>query len=397
MALLHIDLDRFKQINDTLGHAAGDATLRHIGELLRRVVGESEMVARIGGDEFVVLLPETQGRAEVEALAQRMIDAARAPIVFEGQECRTGVSVGIALSEGEASDSKQLWVNADIALYRAKSEGRNRFVFFTDKLQAEIVSIKRCADDILKGLERSEFEAVYQPQFNAGSLDFAGLEALARWRHPTEGVLAPDRFLKVAEDLHAVAAIDRMILEKSLANIDRWEAAGVVVPRVSVNVSARRLRDDQLVESLRKLDIAPDRVSFELLESIFLDEQDDIVSWNIDQIRDLGINIDIDDFGTGHASIVGLLKLTPNRLKIDRQLVIPIVHSSQQRRMVKSIIEIGKSQGIGVVAEGVETLEHVDILTDLGCDMLQGFYFGQPLPASEVGPYLARGAWRKAS
>jgi diguanylate cyclase (GGDEF)-like protein/PAS domain S-box-containing protein len=397
MALLHIDLDRFKQINDTLGHAAGDATLQHVGALLRRTVRQEDLVARIGGDEFVVVMSPAPSSDQIENLATRIISSVSRPFEYDGLECLTGASVGIAVSDRKDVDFRQLWVDADIALYRAKRDGRNRFVFFTGELQAEIFATKRCADQIVRGLERSEFEPVFQPQVVAGTLELAGVEALARWHHPDDGVLTPDRFLPVAEDLHVVASIDGMILEKSLASLALWDAQGFVVPRVSVNVSARRLRDDHLISKLHRMDIAPGRISFELLESIFLDEDDAVVSWNIDQIRDLGINIDIDDFGTGHASIVGLLKLSPHRLKIDRQLVQPIVHSAQQRHMVKSIIEIGRSQNIEVVAEGVETQRHADILTDLGCDVLQGYFFGRPMTAEKLTEYLIEGPWRKAS
>ena len=223
-------------------------------------------------------------------------------------------------------DVKRLLINADIALYRAKARGRNRFEFFSDALQAEVVNTKRVADEILNGLERNEFIAYYQPQFDAHTLDVVGVEALARWQHPTEGIKAPDSFLPIAEELNVVATIDRLILEQSLAALDALGRAwGFSVPRASVNVSLRRLHDEDLINGLRQLDIAPGRISFELVESIYLDESDGVVAWNIDQLKELGIDVEIDDFGTGYASIVSLQKLRPTRLKIDRQLVHPIL------------------------------------------------------------------------
>jgi EAL domain-containing protein (putative c-di-GMP-specific phosphodiesterase class I) len=201
----------------------------------------------------------------------------------------------------------------------------------------------------------------------------------------------------VAEDLNVVSTIDRLILEQALSDLDRWEAAGFRVPRASVNVSLRRLHDEDLITGLRQLDIAPGRISFELVESIYLDESDAIVGWNIDQIKDLGIDVEIDDFGTGYASIVSLQKLRPKRLKIDRQLVDPILVDRAQRQLLVSIIDIGKSMGIEVVAEGVETMEHARILAELGCDILQGYAFAKPMSAADLENLLRTEAWRRAS
>jgi len=394
LALLHIDLDRFKQINDTLGHAAGDAMLVHASEVLKSKTRPDDFVARIGGDEFVVVCAAAGDTAALSALADRVIETMRQPVMYEGHECRFGVSVGIAVEAGARVDPQRLLINADIALYRAKSRGRNRYEFFTDALQAEVVSTKRMADEILHGLENAEFVPYYQPQFDAHTLDVVGAEALARWKHPSGRTIAPVKFLGVAEELNVVSTIDRMILEQALAQHESWRNQGIEVPRMSVNVSARRLQDERLVESLRSLAIRPGTLSFELVESIFLDESDDVVLFNIDQIKELGIDVEIDDFGTGYASIVSLLKLKPSRLKIDRQLVEPIVVSTQQRHLVESIIDIGKSLGIEVVGEGVETFEHAQILRDLGCDVLQGYAFAKPMAAAELTRFLRDAAWR---
>lgn len=394
-ALLHIDLDRFKQINDTLGHIAGDAMLKHMAQVLSAAVRETDTVARIGGDEFVILLNPAPSRRALEDLVSRLLTEARRPMMHQGQECRSGISIGVAVGSAN-EEPRQLLVNADIALYRAKNDGRNRAVFFTDTLQAEIVATKQRADEILQGLERGEFVAYYQPQICAGSLEFAGAEALVRWNHPTRGVLGPHEFLKIAEDLDVVSEIDHLILEQALRDQQDWNRNGLGLPKISVNVSTRRLKDEKLIERLKKLNFKPGTLSFELLESIFLDEQDDMTAWNVDRIKDLGIHIDIDDFGTGHASIVSLLKLSPHRFKIDRQLTAPLVQSEQQRRLVRSIIEIGRSQNIEVCAEGVETQAHVDILTDLGCNILQGYHFARPMPAPELGAFLKGQSWRRA-
>ena len=397
IAMLHIDLDRFKQINDTMGHAAGDAMLVHASSVLLSNCGLTDFVARVGGDEFVVLTSARDGDIYLGTLAEQIVSQMRQPVTYQGHECRFGVSIGIAVERGEVIDCKRLLINADIALYRAKGRGRNRFEFFSEALQAEVVNTKRVADEILGGLERNEFIAFYQPQFDARTHDLVGVEALARWDHPTQGIRPPDSFLPVAEDLNVVSTIDRLILEQALSDLDRWEAAGFRVPRASVNVSLRRLHDEDLITGLRQLDIALGRISFELVESIYLDESDAIVGWNIDQIKDLGIDVEIDDFGTGYASIVSLQKLRPKRLKIDRQLVDPILVDRAQRQLLVSIIDIGKSMGIEVVAEGVETMEHARILAELGCDILQGYAFAKPMSAADLENLLRTEAWRQAS
>lgn len=389
-ALLHIDLDRFKQINDTLGHAAGDAMLVHAATQMHDRVRPGEVLSRVGGDEFVIAIVGPDAASRASTLARQIVEAMRQPVDYAGHACRFGVSIGIACDTGSQVSRERLLINADLALYRAKRRGRSRYEFFTEALQAEIVQTKRTADELLVGLEQRQFEPHYQPQVDAISHRLVGVEALARWNHPIDGILAPDRFLRIAEDLNVVASIDRAILEMALADLARWNALGFDVPRISVNVSLKRLHDDRLIKGLKALDIKPGTVSFELVESIYLDDGDDLLTANLDQVKDLGIGIEIDDFGTGYASIVSLMKLSPHRLKIDRQLITPITVSATQRQLVKSIVDIGKSLGIEIVAEGVETMEHARILGDLGCDVLQGFAFSRPMRASALERFLSR-------
>jgi diguanylate cyclase (GGDEF)-like protein len=389
VVLLHIDLDRFKQINDTLGHSAGDAMLMHAAETIRGNLRDGDFVARTGGDEFVIVCNADAGMDGFDDMARKIIQSVRKPALYEGHECRFGMSIGIAGAFGSAVDRQRLLVNADLALYRAKSLGRNRFEFYTESLQAEIVNAKQTADSIMGGLERGEFIPYYQPQFDARTFELAGVEALVRWRHPDRGIVAPIEFIAIAEELAIIGAIDRVVLEQSLVQFRRWRELGVGVPRFSVNVSLRRLHDEGLLESLRDLNIQPGVLSFELVESIYLDERDDHFSQTIERIKALGIDIEIDDFGTGYASIVSLMTLKPRRLKIDRQLVAPIVHSETQKRLVQSIVDIGKSLDIEIVAEGVETMEHARLLRDLGCDILQGYAFAKPMPADELERFVS--------
>ncbi|MCF3642653.1 EAL domain-containing protein [Rhizobium sp. TRM95111] len=395
LTLLHLDLDRFKEINDTLGHAAGDTILRRTAVALRAVVGD-DFVARIGGDEFVVLSVADRPVAHFVELAGRIVAEVSRPMLIEGHECRVGASVGVAARADGREAAEQLLIDADLALYEAKRHGRNRVEFFNETLRHTSIQTKKLSDEMLRGLERGEFDAFFHPQFDAATREIVGVEALARWHHPERGLLAPDAFLAVAESLNVVPAIDDAVLRQALLQFTRWQAHGLAIPRVSVNVSGQRLRDERLIDTLRGLAIRPGTVSFELLESISFDSADDRLRQSIEEIKRLGIDVEIDDFGTGHASIVSLLELSPRRLKIDRRLVMPILDSLSQQRLVRSIVDIGRARGIEIVAEGVETPEHADMLRDIGCHILQGYAFARPMPADAFLAFATARSWLSA-
>ena len=387
-AVLHLDLDRFKQINDTLGHAAGDAVLCHVADILRDAATPNSITARVGGDEFVVFIEHAPHDAALSYWARGIIQKAKIPFVYKGHECRFGISIGIATDSGNDLLEDTLFSNADLALYHAKEEGRGQLRFYSADLKTTALAKRQCADDILIALDEGQFQCVYQPQYDCYTLEIIGAEALVRWNHPTRGRLAPDAFLDIAEELDIVAKIDQTVFENALADSRIWRAAGKAVPQISVNVSAKRLLDPLLGARIAHLADEEQAFSFELLESVFLDDPDDNLAKNLACIRKLGVGIEVDDFGTGHASMVGLLNLRPDRLKIDRQLIIPLVRSQQQRRLVSSIIEIGHVLGISVVAEGVETKEHASVLAGLGCDFLQGYGLAKPMNADDLQALL---------
>lgn len=392
LTVLHMDLDRFKEINDTMGHGAGDAILRNVAEALRANVREEDFVARIGGDEFVIVCFGYPGRDDFGSLGQRLIAAVNMPVLYGGHECRVGASIGIAAKTEVLLAAEQVLVNADIALYEAKHRGRNRVEFFNDHLRARTINIKQTADAILRSLADNDFVAFYQPQFDARTLEINGVEALARWNHPQQGLLPPSAFLETAESLNVVAQIDASILDQALFQLARWRADDLGIEHVSVNISAQRLFEDRLVGHLETLSLKPGSLSFELLESISFDDKADAVAESLQRIRAHGISIEIDDFGTGYASILSLIKLSPSRLKIDRQLVAPIVDNPTQRRLISSIVDIGRSFGIGIVAEGVETMEHAAILRDLGCHTLQGYALARPMSADALMDFARKHA-----
>jgi diguanylate cyclase (GGDEF)-like protein len=397
LALMHVDLDRFKLINDNLGHVAGDAMLQHVASILRNKTSENDLVARVGGDEFLIVRALPSEIQVLMDLAESIIQDITKPVPYGDRFCRFGACIGIAVETGSNIKTDQMMINSDAALYHAKMRGGNRAEVFSKELEIQALEKGRLGDDVLRGLEANEFVPYYQPQFDATTLELVGVEALVRWLHPNDGVRAPASFLAAASDLNVVGAIDRSVLDQALEDMRTWRKSGVTVRKLSINVSAARLNDENLMSHLRELKIEPGLLSFELVESIFLDDCDAITNATIEEIKRLGIEIEIDDFGTGHASIVSLLKLSPKRLKIDRQFIGPILKSSEHSRLVASIIEIGKSMGVEVIAEGVETMEQAKLLRMLGCDTLQGFAFACPMSAADFVRFIEVPPWQVAS
>ncbi|UWU20036.1 MULTISPECIES: GGDEF domain-containing phosphodiesterase [unclassified Rhizobium] len=386
LAVLHIDLDCFKQINDKWGHAAGDVTLQNAAVRISGSITAKDMVARIGGDEFVVVLVDIDGADDLKTIAEDILWRLRRDIRFHHEMLPVGASIGAAWSVvGEAGN---LLAESDIALYQAKKFGRNRVEFFTPKLQSDLQAERQLAEELRLALIRHEIVPFYQIQVDARSRRIVGLEALARWWHPEKGLLAPAGFLKVAEEYGLTAEIDAAILNRVLFDRANWAMQSLTPPRIAVNISGSRLADPNLIERLRALNIPPHTITFELIETIFLDDPDDKTLANIDAIKQMGIEIEIDDFGSGHASLIGLVKLKPKRLKIDRQLVTAITVSDEQRRLVGSIVEIARALSVEVIAEGVETEDHARLLARAGCDGLQGYAIGYPSPGNEIAVLL---------
>lgn len=387
-AILHFDIDYFKQINDTLGHDAGDATLKHAAEILKQNVPDDALVARVGGDEFVALLLSAPEPAELERIAKNIISDMSLPFYYGSQQCNTGTSIGIAVSEDSEPFDNGMFINADLALYAAKKAGRGRFQFFTAEMKTEARRRKNSFDALLEGFDNGEITCHYQPQFNAQTLELTGLEALVRWESKSFGLIMPEEFLSTAEDMGLVAHFDELVLRKALHDREKWEAQGFEIPRVSVNVSSHRLNDPTLIQQLKPMNFPPGKIAFELLESAFLDSKNEVIERNLKQIEQMGIEVEIDDFGSGHASIVSLLQVAPKRLKIDRFLIEPIVSSDRQRDLIKTIVSIGQMLDVQVVAEGVESWEHVKVLQAIGCGCLQGYGLARPMEAEEVGTFM---------
>ena len=392
IAVICVDLDRFKAVNDTYGHAAGDAVLKSVANTLRDVSQKAGFIARIGGDEFVLLL-RASFNAQVEDVSRRILLKLREPIAFEGNNLLIGGSIGYSISEDGGMSPREVLKQADLALYEAKNSGRMRVEPFSERLAAAAEIRQELSEDIAVAIREGQFEPFFQPQFDARTERLSGVEALARWRHPTKGVLTPIHFLDIAEELGETPAIDDIVLAKSIQALREWDMAGFDVPRLSVNVSAQRLRTPNLVEDLvERHDIPKGRLSFEILETVFVDAKDEVLNASIAALKSLGIHIEIDDFGTGHASVASILALQPDKLKLDRLFVQGIESNDQRRRLLRSMIGIADSMGLSMVAEGVENREQASVLRAEGCDHLQGFAFAPPMERGNFDLWLKDGS-----
>lgn len=394
IAVLHIDLDRFKQINDTFGHGAGDDVIVSVAETIRNNCSDREFVARVGGDEFVVITNYGNRFEHPARLAQKIISDLRKPLPCLEREMRIGASIGIALQNSPKDTGKSLIAQADIALFRAKQLGRNRFEFFTESLRKQVADKQKTIDEIRLAIEQDRFVPYYQVQVAAGTFEVTGVEALARMIHPTQGVLLPVEFIDMAEEAGLLEDIDRIIMQRASEDFRKWQAKGVGIQHVSLNVSARRLVKSDIVEQCRQSSFGPGELSFELVETAFLDKPDGPISETIEALRAIDVGIEIDDFGTGHASILGILSIHPTRLKLDRMITHSINGSVAGTNLIRSLVEFGGSLGIEIVAEGVDTLEQADVLSELGCQYLQGYAFAKPVPAEELETLVASPEFR---
>lgn len=394
LAILHIDLDRFKQVNDTMGHKAGDYVLGRVAERIRNCVAPTDFVARVGGDEFVVLSNEAIGLTELSRYSKNLVESLSRALLFEGQRCDVSSSVGADLVYLEhpikEPDVSDFLANADIALYSAKQRGGSCFELFNEELFSSHQRKVNLHEEITMAITRREFIPYYHLQFDAHSREIVSAEALVRWLHPSRGVLPPSSFLSEAIDMGFGEQIDNMVMKAALRDLAEWKInKNCPIKSIAINLNVDSIGNPNFIESISQLNIPKGSLSFEITETVDINKDSTQIIENVEALKELGFDIEIDDFGTGHASILSLQYLKPKRLKIDREFIFPIVESEDQRNLVKSIIALSRPYKVSVVAEGVESLEHADILADLGCDLLQGFALCKPIPAVGVIAMLA--------
>jgi diguanylate cyclase (GGDEF)-like protein len=391
-AVLLIDLDRFKEINDTLGHSYGDELLRQVGPRLEEVLRDGDTVARLGGDEFAVLLPAVDGVAEARLVAGRLQAALHRRFEVNGVGLDVEASVGIALSPWHGTDTEELLRNADIAMYVAKELKAGAVVFEPEEHQTA-PSRLTVLGDLRSALERDgELFLQYQPKFTLDGERIEGAEALLRWQHPQRGPIPPAEFIPVAEGTGIILRLTERVLDMALGQLRRWRDAGVAVP-VAVNLSTRCLLDAGLPDLVERLlaehGVPASLLRLEVTESAVMGDASRCLEV-LQRLHDLGVRLSIDDFGTGYSSMAYLRRLPVDELKIDRSFVLGMTTTQQDAVLVRTAIDLGHNLGLTVVAEGVEGAEHVSALRELGCDIAQGFHYARPMPDVEFTALLAR-------
>jgi diguanylate cyclase (GGDEF)-like protein len=389
-AVLVIDLDRFKDVNDTLGHPAGDALLKIVAQRLCMAVREGDTVARLGGDEFAIVQSLTRGRKDSQHLCRRILKAIKEPREISGTTVEIGTSIGIAVAPEDGIDAEDLLKKSDIALYCAKAEGRGDWRFFEAAMGAQARTRNALEYDLRRALHNHEFEVHYQPMIDLGSNEVCGVEALLRWHHPKKGLIAPSEFIPVAEEAGLILEIGEWVARKACSDAIGWPAN----IKVAVNLSPVQFKDRKLVEIIKDIlttsGLAPNRLELEITETVILhDNQTNLTA--LQELRDLGVGIALDDFGTGFSSLSHLRAFPFTKIKIDKSFVQDLCSDKpESAAIVRAVADLGRSLGVPTIAEGVETRAQLDQVRAAGCNEAQGYLFSRPIPAIEVAAVISR-------
>jgi diguanylate cyclase (GGDEF)-like protein/PAS domain S-box-containing protein len=391
-AVLFLDLDRFKIINDSLGHSFGDLLLQQVAERLKRCVREEDTVARVGGDEFLIVLAALESVTEATIAADRILNGIAAEFLIEDQRLNVTCSIGVSIFPEHGMDGETLIKNADAAMYCAKEKGRNTFQFFTEDMNIQVVERLTLENSLRLALERKELFLVYQPQMEIASGMIVGVEALLRWQHPERGLVPPDKFIRVAESSGLIMPIGEWVLREACSQVREWQDAGLLVVPVAVNVSAVQFRQGDFLTVIKKIlsetGLSPEYLELELTESTLLSNVN-VIFPMLEELRTMGLKLAIDDFGTGYSSLSYLRQFPVSKLKIDRSFVQDVVLNSDDAAITAAIISMAKGLNLKVIAEGVETGAQMAFLRAHQCDQIQGYYFSRPLTADKIAEKLA--------
>ncbi|WP_237479001.1 putative bifunctional diguanylate cyclase/phosphodiesterase [Lichenibacterium dinghuense] len=399
-AVLAVDLDRFKHVNDTLGHPIGDALLRKVAERLEITLRPTDTVARLGGDEFAVVQSDASGPEEAGTLAKRIVDLLGRAYVVDGHLVNIGASVGVALAPADGTDPAALMRCADLALYRAKLDGRGAFRFFEPEMDARVQARRQLELDLRRAVAAHEFELVYQPQLNLETERLVGCEALIRWRHPVRGTVSPAEFIPLAEEIGLIVPIGEWVVRTACREAASWPGDLTI----AVNLSPAQFKSSRLVQAiasaLSSSGLAPHRLELEITEGLLLHDNAANIA-TLHALRDLGLRISMDDFGTGYSSLSYLRSFPFDKIKIDRSFVsgIPKAAGGDHMAIVRAVASLGAALGMATVAEGVETLEQMSHIRREGCTEVQGYFISRPVPPAEIARLFAEqaGADRHAS
>ena len=394
VALLFLDLDQFKRINDTLGHATGDRLLVDVARRLQKCVRGSDTVARLGGDEFVIILSALRHQQDVAGAARHLLEVLADPYEFEGREVFCTASIGIALFPTDGTTTELLIKNADMAMYQAKDRGRNIYQFFSEQMNRQALERLEMETALRRALQRNELFLVYQPQLDLQSGRTTGVEALLRWRHPKDGLISPSRFIPLAEETGLIFAIGEWVLRTACAQAKAWQTAGFAPLTMAVNLSGHQLKQPNLIDMIESVlsstGLDPQWLELELTESSIMVNAVSTIE-TLTDIKVRGIRLAVDDFGTGYSSLNYLKNFPIDRIKIAQDFVRDIPGDVDDCAIVKAVIALAETLNLRLIAEGVETREQVDFLFDHRCREMQGFYFARPLPADEFLAYLNAG------
>jgi diguanylate cyclase (GGDEF)-like protein len=393
-AVLFIDLDRFKLINDTLGHHVGDRLITEVGRRIKQCVRGGDTVGRVSGDEFGVVLTDLAHADDAAIVAQKILDRLARPFDLGGNEAYVTASIGISVFPADGDDAETLLKNADMAMYRAKELTRNAYCFFTAEMNQRSVAKLQLNTDLRRAIERGEFELHYQPKVSLGDGRIQGVEALLRWNHPQRGLVRPAEFIPALEDSGLILPVGEWVLAEAARQLREWHARGIDPVSVAVNLSAKQFRRRDLDTLIRTVlaasGVPAGMIELEITESCLMDEPEDAVRL-LANLRAAGLKISVDDFGTGYSSLSYLTRLPLTALKVDRSFVRDAASSAQAASIVRAIIDMAHNLGFTVIAEGVETAEQVEFLRRHGCDLGQGFFFARPMPAADLAERLTLG------
>lgn len=386
-----IDLDHFKDINDTMGHDAGDALLKGIGERLLGCVRTSDTVARIGGDEFGVIQVEPNNADSIAILAQKLLKSLEQPFKIDGHDVHSNASIGITIFPDDAEKPEEILRNADMALYHGKGENRGTYNFFVTKMNDEVQRRRAIEDDMRAGLERGEFVLHYQPKLHIRSNRITGMEALIRWNHPQQGFMSPAEFIPVAERSKLIVPIGEWVLREACARNKAWTDAGLGPIKVAVNLSAVQIHETDLTATVRgvleETGLDASQLELEITESLAMRNAEATIEL-FTELSEFGVSVSIDDFGTGYSSLSYLKDFPIQRIKIDKAFIDDIGSDENPGAIARAVTTIGHSFGMEITAEGVETEDQLTFLHSLDCDEIQGYYFSRPLPEDQLGEFL---------
>ena len=391
-AVLFLDLDRFKDVNDSLGHLVGDQLLKMVGERLKSCVRQVDTVARFGGDEFTIILPEISHDHDAAIVSEKILQRLSSPFTLDGHDLYIGASIGITIFPNDADDEITLLRNSDMSMFKAKEEGRNTYMFFSPEMSAKVLQRRELEHDLRLALERDEFHLVYQPIVNLSSGRMSGMETLIRWDHPRHGPVPPGDFIELAEDTGLIGPIGEWVLTAACTQAKTWLSRGLPDLKLSVNLSTQQLKHgvsaDTISRVLDQTQFRAELLTIEITEGLVMEDTDEAISW-LNALRELGIGLSIDDFGTGYSSLSYLKRIPAQTLKIDRSFIQDIVEDAADQAMVRAIVELAHGTGLEVVCEGVETESQLDYIKSLKCDYVQGNYCSEPLRKSEFEAFVA--------